>query len=705
MNTKTLLQKATKVTKGILFLRFLGLLLLTLPASGADQIVLTVTVTNGTLSGDYLTVNGSTRVFTNGTPASIATWISSSTSSNTVTTNLYEHLRLFSFANTRVAYASSNVLTLTANPGTTITATAATNWCTLSLATNAITDATSIRVPMSVEAAALRTNLASQLVSDLSAYSTNAMSAGSTAASQLVGLTNVQAITGVKTITSPILISPVSTNGVNKGNAFSSPGIGTASEQFGAGALATNSYAMAAGYAASAYGTFTTAIGTGASATNNYATAIGSTAKGYGNGSIALGYGAMASGLFSVAIGQSTASHENSITIGAFTSSTAANQITLGAISNSVVIPADLTASGAATFANLTVSTNAAVGGTLSVTGASTLTGAAAVVGGITTPSIVSTNTAVVGALTVNSNSTVTGASIIGEQRYPVSANTSMANGANAAVALAGKSYVKLSGPTAAWSIAGIAGGADGRIVLLENGSGKQMSILHESGLDSTAGNRIQTDTGTDLAFASGTCVSLVYNATTSRWKVATYGHPNGVVLLTPEWDDVRIPMASTRAGAAAASAATFLGTTRAWEFAAATEQSMEFELQTPHGLSTNNAYGLRLHLHWAVQSTTAAPNTNVVWGLEYAYANPNTAFPSATTTVLVTNGLPATNYHALFSITTVTNIKESGVMVGRIYRAATSASDTHTGTAFALSLDAHYPRIRFGSTNEMGDY
>jgi hypothetical protein len=714
------------VTKGNVLLRYLCLLLWAFPAGAADQITLTVTVTNTTLPGDYLTFNADTRRWTNGTPSPLSTWIATNSTAAATATNLYQHLATYPFQFVRIAYADSNVVTLTAPPGITVTATAATNWATLALSTNAVTEATVIRVPMSTVTAALRTNLAAQLVSDLSAYSTNAIDDASTMASELAGLSNVQTVTGSKTFSGtngtsfPVVALPTAaeTNTFRFSAMTNSSGMArpVVTDSLGMSNVVavmplTNSsgvpYYSSSTKQLSVLADFNISSGQelilgNSDSTNDWRIRFWQASEANKELGDLLWYSIRTAGpLHAQEYAQITGWM---VTTNAGTESGALRFDTAAGSEN--ILTLNLEAGNVYVPGTFTVTNNTTLQGTLAVTGASTLTGAAAVVGGVTAPSVVATNTVNTGTLTVNTNASIAGVTTVAEQRWPVYANSGLAAGANAAVALGGKSYVRLSGPTGAFSIAGVAGGADGRMVILENVAAYDMTILNESGLESTAGNRVLTGAvGGDIAIASGACVSLVYNAGSSRWKVASHGNLAGVVLATPEWDDVRIPLASTRAGAAAPTATTWIGTTRGWAFDAGTENSMEFELQIPHGISTNDAYGLRMHLHWSSLAIGAGAATNVVWGIEYNFANPSQVFPATSTTVLVTNGIDVARAHRIATMFTLTGIKESGVMVGRIYRAAASGSDTHTAVAFPLSLDAHYPRIRFGSTNEMGDF
>ena len=101
--------------------------------------------------------------------------------------------------------------------------------------------------------------------------------------------------------------------------------------------------------------------------------------------------------------------------------------------------------------------------------------------------------------------------------------NTALANGNNAAVSVSTNIYTKVSGPSGAFAINGIAGGRDGRIVMLQNSTGFTMTIANDSGVDPTAANRIYTGTGADVALANnpGFC-TLIYDSAATRWIVVS---------------------------------------------------------------------------------------------------------------------------------------------------------------------------------------
>jgi len=102
-------------------------------------------------------------------------------------------------------------------------------------------------------------------------------------------------------------------------------------------------------------------------------------------------------------------------------------------------------------------------------------------------------------------------------------------NGNNNNVSLSSYSFYRVSGPTAAFSITGLSGGTDGRVLTLLNESGQSMTISNQSTLSTTT-NRIKTQTGNDLIIDSlGGSACFQYNATVGRWIVTDIWNANNV--------------------------------------------------------------------------------------------------------------------------------------------------------------------------------
>lgn len=99
--------------------------------------------------------------------------------------------------------------------------------------------------------------------------------------------------------------------------------------------------------------------------------------------------------------------------------------------------------------------------------------------------------------------------------------SVALANGLNSNIATPAFAHVRITGPTGAFSVGGLTGGVDGRIVRLYNTVSQTMTIVNEDA-SSTAGNRITTLTGANIVLrvTARSYVSLRYDATESRWIV-----------------------------------------------------------------------------------------------------------------------------------------------------------------------------------------
>ena len=95
-------------------------------------------------------------------------------------------------------------------------------------------------------------------------------------------------------------------------------------------------------------------------------------------------------------------------------------------------------------------------------------------------------------------------------------------NGANNNIVLPNKSFIRITGPTGAFSISGIAkpDNPDGRVVILYNTTSQHMTITDDA--TSTAANRILTNTGADVVTTGTGIVSLIYSVTDARWILLT---------------------------------------------------------------------------------------------------------------------------------------------------------------------------------------
>jgi hypothetical protein len=96
-----------------------------------------------------------------------------------------------------------------------------------------------------------------------------------------------------------------------------------------------------------------------------------------------------------------------------------------------------------------------------------------------------------------------------------------LVNGRNDGIAIPAFALCRITGPTAAYQISGIANGVDGRRITLFNTVAQTLTLNNED-TNSLATARITTLTGANLALAATriSTASLIYDATALRWIV-----------------------------------------------------------------------------------------------------------------------------------------------------------------------------------------
>ena len=93
-------------------------------------------------------------------------------------------------------------------------------------------------------------------------------------------------------------------------------------------------------------------------------------------------------------------------------------------------------------------------------------------------------------------------------------------NGLNNNIAIGAVSFVRITGPTAAFTITGIAGGSDGKVLKIYNSTSQQITIANEN-TNSSAANRITTLNSTgDIVITGKGTAELIYSSADSRWLV-----------------------------------------------------------------------------------------------------------------------------------------------------------------------------------------
>lgn len=105
-----------------------------------------------------------------------------------------------------------------------------------------------------------------------------------------------------------------------------------------------------------------------------------------------------------------------------------------------------------------------------------------------------------------------------------------LANGDNNNVALQGGELVRIIGPTAAFAITGIASGITGRIIVIHNTTGQNMTFRHQSG-SSEETNRIALASAADETITGISTVWFIYE--NSRWRMICCAAESGMGTVT----------------------------------------------------------------------------------------------------------------------------------------------------------------------------
>ena len=280
--------------------------------------------------------------------------------------------------------------------------------------------------------------------------------------------------------TNGVLSGPKTTNLINYGNAISSPNTnGMGGENFGKESVASGLNSFAAGYGATATASATAALGFGAQATNTGASATGTGAIAGGSQSSSYGSSAEALGTASGAWGALARSdYDYSDAVGGkdytgtAVTATSSNQVRIGTAVKTVSIAGRLEVEGSIT------------------------------------------------------NSTLTGTNVLNARLdLTARANTTLANGYNSGVVFGTNTYIRFSGPTAAYTNAGFAAPGGPQFVIAQfDNPGLSFTLLPESGLEATTANRILTGTGALMNSTNNPVMAqFLYDTSVSRWRVISF--------------------------------------------------------------------------------------------------------------------------------------------------------------------------------------
>ena len=163
-------------------------------------------------------------------------------------------------------------------------------------------------------------------------------------------------------------------------------------------------------------------------------------------------------------------------------------------------------------------------------------------------------------------------------------------------------------------------------------------------------------------------------------------------------WDDLRVDAATGNPGTSPPGFDTFLGGTMIYWFDKASDESIHFSVQLPHSWAGTAVYP---HVHWVPKTSQTAQN--VLWSLEYTWAEIGAVFPAATIVLATSTNAPAnpvasTHYMDTFDAITPTTSQDgiSSMMICRLFRDV--SGDNYDDDAGLLEFDLHYEINTLGS-------
>lgn len=463
--------------------KLLALLIVLLCASSqAQYLVGTLTVTNTPADGNTIVINGITRTAKSAvTTPSTQFLIGANT--NVTTTNLYQQIAANPILGVLENYASSNVLTLR---GPTLNVTFSGTWASIVIVTNVTTNTYVVRVPIEAESLANRTNISSKLVSALDTYPSNTFGVNSPALSNYVGIATptTQVITATKVFLAIGTSNQLATN-------LTALLLTNNTLQIGAYNFNLKDTNGARRFSVVKDGTY---IGD----SNNVLRIIVDSPGTAGGGRISF----------------ADTNGNNTFFFTGDGIGFSLKPFTLGSLTNNDLF-------FQSTYVPWTLHDDAGAAKILVGQSGSpefNVYGAAVVTNTTTGEAVLQTNGNVIATggyfdARLKGTNTVNGS--LAFTRRDIS---SLANGANS-VDPSTNLFLKVSGPSGAFSINGLAGGRDGRILLIQNSTAQTLTVANDSGTEGTPANRIYTGTGADVVSANNPgAFTFIYDATASRW-------------------------------------------------------------------------------------------------------------------------------------------------------------------------------------------
>lgn len=463
---------------------------LTAFAAADERITLTITVTNPPVTGHSLTVVGSTRIWSNLTSSG---FILTNSTVNNSATNMFLHIAANPFGSPRLIlqWANTNQIRLIGQIGQAVTATTNGLWATLTLSTQSGPTTVNAVYPFAnIVGDTNRTNQASKFVLGMSDYATNAFASNSMAMSDFV--TKGTPVGGSQTVTGATAFHRIA-DSTNAGTVYG-----------GGYAHGTNMTNMAVQRINMI--TFGPAFtNRGAIIFYDYASNRTATIRANSNGIPSLYDAGPTADPWNV----------DELLIGLTQPNSAALLNVLSAANAfPLLAPSSLSGNLSNTWTSANYWNNAS----------NVFAQAPLFPAGFTASGSVQTNAFLYNWRSTNAQFFETN-TVRGDLSFDSRVNTSLANGNNAGVLLGTNVYLRLMGPTIAYTIAGFASERAGAFHILQlTNPAVTVTIANESGLEATAANRIVTGTGADLVLANNPAfIQIIRDGAADRWRVVSH--------------------------------------------------------------------------------------------------------------------------------------------------------------------------------------
>ena len=504
---------------------------LSLRAATQINTLIVATNTTGTTNGMNFALNTDTRTFTNNVFNSLVQCLTNTGPVGSAS-NLFVCLSNNVPAGVlRVTWDGGTNITLYGAVSSNMVASVSGNWGYVTNTTNTASILTAVTVPMSsIPTQSSATNMASELATNLSQYSTNAFLTNTPLLTNFMDLANTQTVPGAKTFTGAVILTNAG-NSLSGGSQSNIIYLGNQSNSGGniqlVSSTSTNGNILMGGQIfLSSYGTLNFFGGVGAgnfTLTGQKNVGIGQLAlNGLTSGieNEAIGYDALlgnTSGGFNVAIGEQALYQNTTAGLNTAIGTQALAGNTTGAQNIGI---------GFQGGANLDTGTNNIDIGASGNSGESFITriGSAGIQKDAYVAGVLHFDIAATGLITNSTiNNIIFGGSNVfnGTIGFAKTNNSGLVNGPNSDLAIGTNAIVNVSGPSGAFGINGIVAGYDGQEVTIRNGTGFTMSMTNNSGNEATPANRLKLgNNGFYQPTNNPSWAKFRYDASSAFWEL-----------------------------------------------------------------------------------------------------------------------------------------------------------------------------------------